>query len=145
MLTKIPDIDVPIDDIENIVPVYSLRWGSSKGYTFYPNCVFEDNFRILKFEKTSSGSPYMLVESQITGYKYSMRWMQMKDLFLNGEISNGEFRGLFTFDLKWDYYTLVLFDPAALPKLISRGLEVKDARWWNDYTTVEISMVELDQ
>ena len=139
VLKQVPDIRVPIHNTNHRVGGWGgyKRWSQGKEYTLYNNQVFEDTLNILQFGKTSSGSPYMELQSIITKYIYPMRWMQMKDYFLNGVVERGVIRGVFTFDLKWNYYTLVLMDPQALPTILVDH-ELMGPYWWNDHVVIEI-------
>lgn len=92
---------------------------------------------IQEFGKTSSGSPFMNLESVITRYKYPMRWMQMKDFFLNDTVVKGVISTIFTFDLKWNYFTLALIDPEAMPTILSQ-YDLRGPEWWNDHQIIEL-------
>lgn len=138
ILSKIPDILVPIHNTEHSVGGYggyNMRWGKNERYTQYRNRVFEDTLRILEFGKTSSGSPYINLESLMTGYKYPMRWMQMKDFFLNGVVNKGVLSDVFTFDLKWNYYTLALVDRKAMPIILTQH-DLRGPFWWDDQSII---------
>ena len=139
ILKHLPDIRIPIHNTNHRVGGWGgyKRWGQGKDYTIYNNQIFEDTLKMLQFGKTSSGSPYMDLQSVITDYIYPMRWMQMKDFLLNGVVDKGVIRGIFTFDLKWNYYTLVLVDLEALPKLLTQ-YELKGPIWWEDQTIIEV-------
>lgn len=139
MLTKIQDIQIPVSKRERLVPHWS--WSSwnrrnrnTDEYTQYPNCVFYDEVVIDSFAKTSSGSPYMKVRSNITGYLYPMRWVQMKDLLEHGMLERGCIDAHFSFVYRWQYYSLGLFDPNALYKIVN----VKEPEWWIDRKVYEI-------
>lgn len=131
MLTKVQELEIPIHRENQEVPSWGGygRWTGKTAFDVYPNCVFEDRLVILKFGKTSSGSPYMTVQSEITGCLYPVRWMQIKDIMLNGLIERGHIHGFFTFVLKWQYYSMALFDPTKLKD----HTPIKDAFWWEDH------------
>jgi hypothetical protein len=88
-----------------------------------------------KFAKTHSSAPYVKAESLVTKRVYTIRWMQLKDILFNCDITKGVIDGIFTFDLKWNHYSLAIVDPTLLPQLLSQ-YELKDPWWWKDQPVI---------
>lgn len=61
----------------------------------------------------------------------------MKQFFLYSVVERGVINSIFTFDLKWNYYTLALIDPEAMPTVLSQH-ELMGAEWWLDQQIIEL-------
>ena len=58
-------------------------------------------------------------------------------IFTSYRCFKGVISCVFTFDVKWGYYSLALIDPEVLPSIISQhGL--RGPFWWEDHSIIEL-------